>query len=163
MLTNIFFALSKMSPEVFGADWKRAGELHSSPTALLWTAAVQALGCSFKLAVHIKLTKKGILKSDSKNLKAGGKSLTFDIANVCVQTKAGRFLTGKVDCHPFAKKIRVEKQFTRKHQSYILVTVSGNIHGIWNYDHFVEKFREMIGVIMDFEKSLVVISYPGGP
>ena len=40
MLTNIFCALSKTSLEVFGADWKRAGELHPSPAASLWTAAV---------------------------------------------------------------------------------------------------------------------------
>ena len=96
-----------------------------------------------------------------KDLKAGGKSLTFDVASVSVKTKAGRFLTGKV-CQPFAKKIRVEKQFTRKHQTYIQVTVSGNIYRVRKYDHFVEKFREMIGVIMAFETSLVVIPYPGG-
>ena len=54
--------------------------------------------------------------------------------------------------------IRVEKQFTRNHQSYILVQVSGNIHGVWKYDHFVEKFREMIGVVMDLEKAL--LSFP---
>ena len=121
MLTNSFCALSKTSPEVFGVDWKRAGELHPSPAASLWTAAVKALGCSFKITVHFKLTKKGILKSDIKNLKASGKSLTFDVASVCVQTKAGRFLVDKVDRQPFAKKIRVEKQFTRNHQSYIQV------------------------------------------
>ena len=30
------------------------------------------------------------------------------------------------------------------------------------YNHFVEKFREMINVIMAFEPILVVIPYPGG-
>ena len=40
--------------------------------------------------------------------------------------------------------------------------MSGNIYGVRKYDHFVDKFREMIGVIMAFETSLVVIPYPGG-
>ena len=155
MLTKSFCALSKTSLEVFGADWKRAGELYPLPAVSLWTAAVQALSCSFKLTIHIKLTKKGILKSNTKNLKAGGKSLTFDVASICVQTKAGRFLTGKVGHQPFAKKIRVEKQFTKNHQSYILVQVSGNIYGVQKYNHFVEKFCEMIGVVVDFEKALL--------
>ena len=94
--------LCATSPEVFGADWKRAGKLHPSQAASLWTAAIQALGCSFKLYVHIKLTTKGILKSDMKDFKAGGKSLTFDVASVSVKTKAGWFLTGRVPRQLFA-------------------------------------------------------------
>ena len=56
-----------------------------------------------------------------------------------MKTKAGRFLTGKVVRPPFAK-IRVEKQFTRKHQTHIQVTISDNIYGVQKYNHFVEKF-----------------------
>ena len=54
------------------------------------------------------------------------------------------------------------KQFSRKHQPYIQVTVCGNIFGVRKYDHFVKVFHEMIAVIMEFEPSLVVIPYPGG-
>jgi len=67
----------------------------------------------------------------------------------------------KVPRQPLSKKIRVDKQITRKHQTYIQVTVSGNIHGVRKYDHFVLVFCEMIGVIKSFEPSLVVIPYPG--
>ena len=109
------------------------------------------------------MTKKGIIKSNIKDLKAASKSLTFDVPGTCVQTKAGRFIQGKIDCQPFAKKIRVEKKFTRNNQFYIQVQVSGNIHGVWKYEHFVEEFCTVIGVIMDFEKSLVVVPYPDGP
>ena len=108
------------------------------------------------------MTKKGILKSDIKDLKAPGKSLTFDVAGACVQTKVRRFIQGKVERQPFAKRIHFEKKFTRNHQSYIQVQVSGNIHRIRKYKHFVEEFRT-IGVIMDLEKILVVIPYPDDP
>ena len=70
---NTFVALSKTSPDVFGGDWKRSGELHPSPPASLWTAAIKVLGCSFNLKFQIKLTAKGILNSDIKDLQVGGK------------------------------------------------------------------------------------------
>ena len=73
------------------------------------------------------MTKKSILKSGMKDLKAVGKSLSFDVPGTCVQTKAGRFIHGKVERLPFAKKIRVDKKFTRKHQSYLQVQVNGNL------------------------------------
>ena len=105
LLHMTFIALSKTSPEVFGGDWKQTGELHPSPPASLWTAAIKVLGCSFDLKVQIKLTSKGILKSDMKELKVGGKKLTFDVASISIKTKAGGFLTGKVPRQPFPKKI----------------------------------------------------------
>ena len=95
-----------------------------------------------------------------KQLKAGRKSLTFDVASVSVKTKAGRFLTGRITRQPFAKKICVEKKFTRKYQTYIQVTVAANLYGVKRWDHFVDMFREMIGAIMEFEPSLVVIPFP---
>ena len=119
ILTNSFCALTKTSPEVFGCDWKAAGELQPSLGASIWTAAVKALGCSFKLAYKINMTKKGIIKSDIKDLKAAGKSLSFNVPGICVQTKAGQFIHDKVDRLPFAKKIRIDKKFTRNHQSYL--------------------------------------------
>ena len=73
---NTFVALSRTSSEVFGGDWKRSGELHPFPPAFLWTAAIKVLGCSFNLKVQIKLTAKGILNRDSKDLQVGGKKLT---------------------------------------------------------------------------------------
>ena len=161
MFTTYFCALSKTSPEVFGADWKKAGELHPSPEASLWTAAIQALGCSFKLAVHIQLTTKGILKSDMKNCKVGRKSLTFDAPSVMVKTKAGRFLSGRMTHQPFVKKICLEQKFTRKCQTYIQVTVPANIHGVKRWGAFVESLRDMITtVLMEFEPNLVVIPFP---
>ena len=98
-----------------------------------------------------------------KDLKVVGKKLTFDIASVSIRTKAGRFLTSKVTRQPCAKKIlRVQKQFSRKHHTYIQVTVCGNIFGIRKYHHFVKEFHEIISVIMGLEPSLVIIPYPGG-
>ena len=137
--------------------------LQPSLAASLWTAAVKALGCSFKLAYKINLTKKDIIKSDIKDLEAAVKSLTFDVPGTCMQTKAGRFIQGKVDCLPFAKKIRVDKKFTRTHQSYIHVQVCGNLHGVKKYDHLVEEFCMVTNEIMDFESTLVVVPYPNGP
>ena len=136
---HTFVALSRTSPEVFGGDWKRSGELHPSPPASLWTAAIKVLGCSFDLKVQIKLTAKGILKSDIKDLKVGGKKLTFDVVCKSIKTKAGRFLTGKVAHRPFAKKVCVQKQFSRKYQSYIQVTVCGNIFGVKKMGPFCQR------------------------
>ena len=39
----------------------------------------------------------------------------------------------------------------------------GNHHGNRRFDHFISELRAVIGVIMDFEKTLVVIPYPDGP
>ena len=162
LVNNTFIALFKMSLEVFGGDWKQIGGLNPSLPASLWTAAIKVLGCSFDLKVQIKLTAKSILKSDMKDLKVGDKRLTFDVTSISIKTKAGRFLNGKVSRQPFVKKIRVQKQFSRKHQPYVQVTVCGNIFGVRKYDHCVKEFRELIAVIMGFEASLVVIPYPGG-
>ena len=160
---NTFVALSRTSPEVFGSDWKRLGELNPSLPASLWTAAIKVLGCFFNLKAQIKLTAKGILKSDSKDLQVGGKKLTFDVVCKSIKTKAGRFLTDKVARQPFAKKVCVQKQFSRKFRSYIQVTVSGNIYGVKKWEHFVKELCGFTGVLMSFETTLVVISYPDGP
>ena len=82
-------ALSRISPEVFGGDWIRTGELQPSPAASWWTAAIEALGCSFNLMHQIALTTKSVLKSDSKGLRVGGKALTFDIVGKSTMTSAG--------------------------------------------------------------------------
>ena len=162
VLHHTFIALSKTSWEVFGGDWKKNGDLHPSPPASLWTAAIKVLGCSFDLKFQLKLTAKGILKSDMKDLKVGGKKLTFDVACISLKTKTRRFLTDKVPCQPFAKRLCVPKKFSRKHQTYIQVTVCGNTFGVRKYDHFVRFFQEMITALISFEPSLVVIPYPGG-
>ena len=117
---------------VFCGDWKQSGKLQPSPPASLWTATFKVLGCSFNLKVQIKLTAKGILKSNSKDLQVGGKKLTFNVVGKSIKTKTGRFLTGKVTRQPFAKKVCVQKQFSGKFQSYLQVTVSGNIYGVKN-------------------------------
>ena len=133
MLTSGFCALTKTSPEIFGCDWTAAGELQPSLGASLWTAAVTTLGCSFKLTYKITLTKKSILKSDIKDILAretSGKKLSFAEPGICVQTKAGQFIHGKVNRVPFAKKIRLDKRFTRKHKSYLQVKLGGNHHRI---------------------------------
>ena len=153
----------KTSPEVFGCYWKTAGELQPSLGVSLWTTAVKASGCSFKLAYKIAMTKKSILKSDIKDLKAAGKNLSFNVPGICVQTKAGRFIHSKVECLPFVKKIRVDKKCTRKHQSYLQVQVSGNLQGVRRYDHFITELRTVIGEIVDFKPTLVVVPYPNGP
>ena len=95
-----------------------------------------------------------------KNCKAGKKSLTFDVASVSVKTKAGRFFMGRITCQPFAKKICVEKKFTRKYQTYIQVTVAANLYGVKRWAHFVDMFREIIGALMEFKPRLVVIPFP---
>ena len=86
LLHHTFVALSKTSPEVFVGDWKKNGDLHPSSAASLWTAAIKVLGCDFALKVQ-----KGILKNDTKDLKVGGKKLSFDSACISIKTKTGRF------------------------------------------------------------------------
>ena len=71
-----------------------------------------------------------------------------------MQTKEGQFIHGKVERLPFAKKI---KKFTRKHQSYLQVQVSGNLHGVGRYDHFITELHTVIGEIIDSEPTLVVV------
>ena len=47
------------------------------------------------------MTAKSVLKSDSKSLKVGGKTLTFDIPGKSIKTQTGRFIEGKESgvCH----------------------------------------------------------------
>ena len=162
LLHHIFFSFSKTSPEVFIGDWKRNGDIHPSSAASLWTAGIKVLDCSFNLKVQINLTAKDILKNDVKDLKVGGKKLTFDPGCISIRTKTGCSLPGKITRQPFAKRLCVPKQFSRKHQTYIKVTICGNMHRFRKYDHFVKYFREMLLALMIFEPSLVVILYPGG-
>ena len=77
-----------------------------------------------------------------------------------MKTKAGRFLQGKITHQPFAKKICVEQKFSRKYQTYLEVTVAGNHHGKNKWQHFVEKLREMVEVLIQFEPKLVIIPFP---
>ena len=160
---RILCALSRTSHEIFGNDWKRTGKLQPSLIASWWTAAIEALGCLFNLTVQIKLTTKSVLKSDSKGLKVGGKTLTFDIVGNSTKTKTGRFIEGKIRRLPFATKICVAKQFSTKYQSYLELQVSGNILGVKKWDHFVTEFRGIIDVLMKFTSPLVVIPFPDGP
>ena len=145
---------------MFLDNWKSNGNLHLSPEATLWLAAIRVLGCAFVLKVHIQPTVKSILKNDMKNLKFQGKKLTFDPTSVLTKTKISRFLTGKVAYQPFAKRQYVPKQFTREYQSFIKVTICGNMFGVRKYDHFVKHFREMMIDMMQFEPCLVIIPYP---
>ena len=119
MFHHTFVALSRTSPEIISGDRKRSGEIQPSPPAALWTAAIKVQGCSFSLKVQIKLIAKAILKSDSKDLQVGGKTLTFDDVDKSIKTKTGRFFFGKVTRQPFTKKICVAKQFSRKFQSFL--------------------------------------------
>ena len=116
---RIFYALSRTSPEIFAGDWKRTGELQPSPIASWWTASIQVLGCSFSLMVQIQMTAKSVFKSDSKTLKVGGKTLTFDIQRKSIKTKTGRFVEGKVRRLPFATKINIAQQFATRYQTYL--------------------------------------------
>ena len=109
------------------------------------------------------MTKKGILKSDVKDLKASDKKLSFNIPSICVQTKAGQFIHGKVERVPSTKKLRVDKKLTRKHQSYLQVELSGNHHGVRRFDHFTSELHKVIGKVMDFEPTLVVGLFPNSP
>ena len=88
--------------------------------------------------------------------------MTFDPACVSTKTKTGRFLTNKVPRQPFAKRQSVPKQFNRKYQTYIKVTICGNMFGVRKCDHFVKYFREMLVVLMAFEPRLVIIPYTDG-
>ena len=48
-----------------------------------------------------------------KDIQASGKKLSFSEPDICVQTKVRQFIHGKVERVPIAKKIRVDKKFTR--------------------------------------------------
>ena len=128
---RILCALSRTSPEIFGGDWKRTGKLQPSLIISWWTAVIEVLGCFFNLMVQIIMTTKAVLKSDSKGLKVGGKTLTLDIVGKSI-TKTGRLIKGKVKRLPFATKIRVAQQFSTKYQIYLELQVSGNILGVKN-------------------------------
>ena len=160
VLHDIFASLSKTSPEVCLDDWEKNGDLHPSPEATLWLAAIRVLGCAFVLKSQIRQTVKSILKNDMKDLQFRGKKLIFDPACVPTETKTGRFLTNKVTRQHFAKRQCAPKQFDRKYQSFIKVTICGNMFGVRKYDHFVKHFREMMNEIMKFEPRLVIIPYP---
>ena len=150
MYHRIFCVLSRISPEIFAGDWKRTGKLESSPIASWWTAVIEVLGCSSNLMVQIQLTNKAVLKSDSKGLKVGRKTLTFDITGKSIKSKTGHFIEGKVRPQPFATKISVAQQFSTKFQSYLELQVSGNMHGLKKWDHFVTEFRGLSAFPMKF-------------
>ena len=104
-----FVALSKISTEVFIGDWKRNGDLHPSLVASLWTAAIKVLSCSFDLKIQIKLTAKGILKSNMKDLKVGGEKLTFDPSCISIKTKNGPFFNWKSHLSTICEKAMCPK------------------------------------------------------
>ena len=92
LLHHTFAALTKTSQEVFLGKQKKNDDLHPSSAASLWTAAIRVLGCSFALKVQIKMSAKGIVKNNMKDLQFRGEKLTFDPACVSTKTKTGRFL-----------------------------------------------------------------------
>ena len=160
LLHKLFVALTKTSPKIFLHDWKKNGDLLPSDPALLWTAAINVLGCSFALVVPIKTTAKGILKKEMNSLKLNRKKLMFDPVCVSTSTKVGRFLTDKVPRQLFTKKLRVTKQFTRKQQLYIKLTICGNMYGVQKYEYFVPELHKMIEISMELAPCLVVILFP---
>ena len=133
-------------------NWKRNSNLHLSAPGSLWTVAIKVLECTFSLKIPFKTIAKGILKNDTKGLKLKGKSLTFDPACVSTKTKAGRFLTGMAFCQPFTKRQYVLKQFTLNYQTYIKLTICGNMYGVRKLDHFVPNFPKL-------EPRLVIFPY----
>ena len=145
---------------MFLNNWKKNTDLHPSPEATLWTAAIRVLGCVFVLQVQIRTSAKAILKNEMKDLKYQGKNLTFDIACVPTKTKTDRFLTGKTTHQPFSKRQCVPKQFTKQCQSFYEVTICVNMFGVMKYPLFVQQFRDMMTDIMQFEPHLVIILYP---
>ena len=89
--------------------------------------------------------------------------MIFDIVGKSIKTKTGRFISGKIKRQPFAKKICVAKQFSTKYQSYLQIQVSGNIFGVKKWEHFVKEFRGLIGLLVSFKTTLVVIPFPDRP
>ena len=55
------------------------------------------------------------------------------------------------------------QQFTTKFQTYLELQVSGNLHGVKKYDHFVTEFQALLAVLMKFTSRFVVIPFPEGP
>ena len=141
---------------------KKNGNFHPSPEVTLWAAAIKDLGCTFNLKVQVRSTVKDIIKKEMNDLKFQEKTLTFNPKSVPIETKTGRFLTGKVAHQPFAKRQCVPKGYKREHQSSLEVTIYGNMFNVRKYEHFVRHFREMMSDIMQFEPRLVVIPYPEG-
>ena len=47
----------------------------------------------------------------------------------------------------------------REYQSFLEVTICGNMFGAMKYPHFVQQFRDMMTDIMQFEPRLVIIPY----
>ena len=89
--------------------------------------------------------------------------MTFNITGKSVKTKTGHFIKGKIRRLPFATKISVAQQFSTKFQTYLELQVSGNMHGVKKWDHFVTEFQGLVTVLIKFTSSFVVIPFPEGP
>ena len=149
-LYTILLSLSKTSPEVFGSAWTTKGELLPSPATTIWAAANRALGSCWILVHKIATTTKSILKGSKKKLTIQG--LTFKDDCVSRKTVGGLFISGSSQKVPPAKRQKVEKHFARKHQTFIDVTVPGNLHGVHKSTSFLQNFRLIIAAIMGLEK-----------
>ena len=88
-----------------------------------------------------------------------GKSLTFDPACVSTRTKVDRFLTSMTLSQSFAKWQCVSKNFSWNHQTFIELTICGNMFGLKRYLHFFPTFQEMILAMMELEPCLVILPY----
>ena len=109
---------------------------------------------------NIKLTTNSILKNDKKSLKSNGKGLTFGPKCVPTKTKVGHFLPSIVLCTLSVKRLKVFKHYSWEFQTFIELTVAGNIYGKLRNAIFLVKIRQLIQVLTDLKFRLVILPYP---
>ena len=103
---------------------------------------------------------KIILKRDKKCMESNGKGLTFGPECVPTKKKVGHFLLGIVSRAPSAKRQKFSKHFSCKTQTFIKLTVAGNMYVESRNAAFFVKIRQLIQVLMNLESRLVVLFYP---
>ena len=89
--------------------------------------------------------------------------LTFNPDCVSHKTVGGHFISGTAQKVPPAKRQKLEKHFARKYQTFIDVTVPGNLHGVHKTSSFLQNLRVLVVAIMGLEKRLVVLPFPDRP
>ena len=86
-----------------------------------------------------------------------GSALTFGPKCVSHKTSDEQFLSGTIHRVPSAKRHKLAKHFDRQYQTFINVTVPGNLHGTHKNNSLLDHFRIILTAIIDQESRLVIL------
>ena len=85
--------------------------------------------------------------------------MTFGPECVPTKTKDSHFLNDIVLCAPSAKRQKVLKHSLWDFQTFIELTVAGNMYGELKNADFLVKLRQLIQVVMSLESHLFILPY----